>query len=253
MLGWLSEDGGYQDVFKAGGDLYVDMAKRIFGKEEISKDQRFVGKVAILGLGYGMGWEKFLATAQSYGLGTTSKQAKAIVDIYRESYHKIPAYWRFVDNAVKVAIKTDKKQTVGRVSFFLQDNYLKIELPSARHMSYLNPTVRTADSPIGRRPAAFHMGTNAVTRKWEERKTYGGRSVENICQGVARDLLVDAMMRLENAGYPVVFHVHDEVVCEVDKDYGSPEEMARIMCRVPPWAGGCMIEAEGFESERYRK
>jgi hypothetical protein len=98
-----------------------------------------------------------------------------------------------------------------------------------------------------------YLGVNSVSRKWEKVRTYGGKLVENVTQAVARDFLAEAMVRVENAGYPIVASVHDEIIAEREAGAGSLEEFEQLMRVVPKWGNGCPIEVEGFESVRYRK
>ena len=97
------------------------------------------------------------------------------------------------------------------------------------------------------------MGTNSVTRKWEHQSTYGGRLVENITQAVARDIMAEAMLRIDNVGYQIVLTVHDEIIAERTTGEGSLEEYLSLMCTLPDWAQGLPINAEGFENFRYKK
>ena len=104
-----------------------------------------------------------------------------------------------------------------------------------------------------RRYDLSYMGIDTETRQWKRTGTYGGKLCENVMQASSRDLLVDVMFRLEEAGYPVVMTVHDEVVIEVPEDFGSLEEVNALMRVVPEWAAGLPVAAEGWEGKRYRK
>jgi DNA polymerase len=97
------------------------------------------------------------------------------------------------------------------------------------------------------------MTVNSMTKQWVRTSTYGGKSCENICQGICRDIMADAMLRLEAAGYPVVLTVHDEIISEVPKDFGSVEEYEALVSTVPAWAKGFPLTAKGWRGERYKK
>ena len=123
-------------------------------------------------------------------------------------------------------------------------------------LCYPYPVVKPIDTPWGEvKPALHFWGVNGVTRKWEETKTYGGSLSENVTQAVARDLLSEAMLRLDDAGFPIVMHVHDEVVTEIAETEGDAVvgEIEGLMSVVPDWAAGLPISAEGWRGFRYRK
>lgn len=124
-----------------------------------------------------------------------------------------------------------------------------IRLPSGRRLSYIKPRIGT--NRFGG-DSITYMGVSA-SKKWERLETFGGKLVENIVQAIARDLLASAMMNVANAGYDIVFHVHDEIIAEVPDGQGSVDEMCMLMSINPDWADGIPLSADGYECEYYRK
>jgi DNA polymerase len=109
------------------------------------------------------------------------------------------------------------------------------------------------DGKPARRQVFAYKGVDSYTRKWTDCYAYGGLWAENVTQAVARDIMADAIKRLEAAGYPVILSVHDEVVSVVPEAFGSVDEFCTIMTELPAWAAGCPVEAEGWEGPRYKK
>jgi len=250
VLAWVAKERHLLETFRAGEDVYVKLASKIYNipQEDVSKDQRFIGKTATLGLGYQMGPKRFVATVAKFGREITDKFGEDVVQTFRESNPNVTELWYKLDRAVrKVINKKDEVEHINMLRIYRDGRYLNIDLPSGRKLSYYNPKLVLRENRFN----ISYMGVNSVTRKWERLTSYGGKFCENVVQAIARDLLVSAMFRLEAAGYETIFHVHDEVVIEAD--HGSIEEVNEIMCRVPKWAMYCPIDGEGYESERYRK
>jgi len=126
---------------------------------------------------------------------------------------------------------------------------LLFRLPSRRILSF--PQAKFVEGDRGM--DLVYNGMNNHTHKWGQIKAYGGSLVQSITQAVARDLLAEAILRLEKANYPIVLHVHDEIVADVPNGFGSLAEFEKLMCVLPDWAVGLPVTAEGYESQRYRK
>jgi len=140
------------------------------------------------------------------------------------------------------------------VKFKKSGSFLFCLLPSGRVLTYPYPEVKDVETPWGAmKPQLSYMGTDALTKAWTRIETYGGKLVENIIQAICRDLLAEAIVRLETAGYFVVMHVHDEIVCEVKDTFGSLGEMEKLMSFKSQWATGMPVAVEGWRGKRYRK
>lgn len=271
VLAWLAGQDDLVRLFNSGGKVYETMASRIYGVpvEQIVKTdpRRQLGKTAVLGCGYGMGAPKFQATCAKDGIEIDIDMAKTVVDVYRQSNDRIKQFWYDMENAAVAAVKNrGSVQRVGKIAFKVAGSFLFMRLPSGRFLSYPYPEVRAFDTPWGEpKEGLTYFSTIDVSKKakivedpnnsssWARIKTYGGMLAENATQAVARDVLADAMPRLEAAGYPIILTVHDEIVCEAPDGHGSVEEMEAIMCDLPAWASGLPVAAEGFEGARYRK
>ena len=247
VLAWLAGETELVKTFAAGGDVYKVMAKDIYGKpvEEITSAQRQVGKMAILGCGYGMGGKRFAEQCKAMGIEVDAEEAKRIVYVYRESNSAISNYWRqleeeFLENCRDVISQ--------------KGSFARLPLKSGRCLTYHNPRIVERETPWGAKQEAVEVDTlNSVTRQWTSQIIWGGLLTENVVQATARDLMAGAMMRLEMAGYPVIMSVHDEIICEVPDNHGTLAEMIDLMVEVPAWAKGCPIAAEGKEGPRYEK
>lgn len=263
-LAWLAGEEKVLDVFRSHGKIYEHAASGIYNVpiEEIGKEdpRRQVGKCAVLALGYGGGVGAFQSMARVYGVKVSDEQAEEIKTAWRASHPKIVRYWYDLEAAALDAVELGKQTSAGppgrEVKFKMAGPFLWCRLPSGRRICYPYPRVAERETPWGQMRRALHfMGENAVTRKWEEMSTYGGSLAENITQAVCRDLLAEAIIRLEAADYPVVFHAHDEAVVEIatSRAEGAVSEIERILSEVPSWAQGLPLSAEGWRGKRYRK
>lgn len=268
VIAWLAGEETLLRIFREGGDPYIHAASRIYGidQKQVTKAQRQIGKVAVLALGYQGGKGAFQTMAKGYGVEVPDKEADSIKKAWRESHPNIVKYWYNLERGAIAAIRSKGEViTVGGVSagrsvkYKKSGSFLWCQLPSERVICYPYPrvepmTFKHPDTGVSTtKDGILYKGEDSKTGKWVDMKAYGGLLAENITQAVARDLLVEAMFRLERAGYPVVFHVHDEICVETQKNFGSLQEVERIAEIVPEWAKDLPIEAEGDEGDRYCK
>lgn len=260
VLFWMAQDKAGLIALRLKQDLYKQMAAKIFSKpvSEITNEERHLGKTIVLGAGYGLGPTKFHASVTAQGIEITKRLAEKSISSYRDLHSGVPEFWRATEMAAKKAVATylNKKPQVfkaGLVSFFCEKKFLWAELPSGRRLAYYNPVLKIEKTPWGDDAAKlYHHGVNPLTKKWEQAGSFGGRLVENLVQAASRDLMVDAMKRIDKAGYKVILSVHDELIAEQTK--GKPvSEFVQLMEMVPDWAMGLPIKAEGWVGGRYRK
>jgi DNA polymerase len=255
-----------------------------------AKDDRQMGKVGVLGCIYRMGgggWGKHPKTkdvvktglwnyAEGYGVVMTQDQAHKIVDIFRESYIEIVQTWFFIEKSIAEVLQGERTVRylgpdncikIDKVTIDGRKPLLRIQLPSGRYLHYLDSSIEIVKMPWNKKnqetgededvykPGFTYYGLNQDTKQWSLIVSHGGKVFENIVQGIARDVLADKLLKLEDAGAPVVMHVHDEPVCEVQDDPFSLtiEEMIDIMSKPISWAPGLPLGADGFESKYYHK
>lgn len=251
-LAWLADHQAVLDVFRDGKDIYKFTASTMYRTpyNEVDKEQRFVGKVATLALGYQGGVRAFQKMAEVYGADVDEYQAIKIRNDWRKANNPICMLWVNTERAARNAVSyKGQKYKAAKGEFKWVAGDLLFKLPSGRVLSFPEAKLVAGDRDMD----LVYSGMNNHTHKWGEIRAYGGSLVQSITQAVARDLLAESVLRLEKAGYLVVLHVHDEIVADVPKDFGSLQEFERLMCELPNWAEGLPVDAEGYESERYRK
>jgi DNA polymerase bacteriophage-type len=290
---WLTGETWKLKAFRAfdggtGHDLYKMSYGKSFGvaPEDVTKDQRQVGKVQELALGYEGGVGAFVTFAAAYNIDLEQLPSKVLPlapewarneansfyawtvkerrptfglsqdafiacdvlkRVWRNAHANIAAHWAELKGVVMQAIEMPGNTfPCGKVKVRRDGNWLRIGLPSGRALCYPSPQI--VDGAI------TYMGLNQYSRKWCRLKTYGGKLFENICQAVARDVMAHNMPGIEAAGYEIVLTVHDEVICEApDSDEFNPEHLAGLLAANPPWAADMPLAAAGFETYRYRK
>ena len=279
VIAYLAGEQWRMDVFAKGGDIYCSSASQMFKvpveKHGVNGHLRQKGKVAELACGYGGG----VAALKAFGadkMGLTEAEMQDIVTQWRAASPTIPRLWRRVEDAAKAALQNPGRRAVvlrkyrdverarqnealtgrsgyspdflagGEVCTYWRDaDALRCKLPSGRILTYWGARLDNEGN-------ICFMGQNQTTRKWERTDTWGGKLVENIVQAYARDCLAVAMLRLDEAGYEIAFHVHDEIVAEAP--IGSRwEDMAEIMGRPIDWAPGLLLRGDGYETKFYMK
>lgn len=267
-----------------GPDLYKLAYARAFRVpvEDVTKDERQIGKVMELALGYEGGVGAFVDMAATYGIDLDAMASEVrqvlppdvidsgvwmwekfghrselsrdtfiacdgIKQLWRRSHPKITAGWKALKEASILAIQnpgTVYNVAQNKLAFKVEGRFLKMRLPSGRCLHYLDP--ETDGESLS------YMGVDTETRQWKRTKSYGGRVDENGDQAISRDLLVNGMLELEAAGYPTVGSVHDEEISEIDPSK-SLEEAQALFCRAPAWAAGLPLASEGWHAKRFRK
>lgn len=257
-LAWLSGDEPELEVYRSGKDPYIATAARILHKryEDITPEERSQpGKVATLFCGFGGSVGAVRKAKQCKDL-TDDEIKEQIITPWREAHPMAVAFWRDLEKAAVAAVREPGTVQYARSIAFnsCPDNFLKCRLPSGRLLYYYDPRIEPTETSWGEvKDALTYMTVNSQTRQWSRTSTYAGKLCENVDQAICRDLLAQAMLRLDAAGYQLTMSVHDEPVSEVPEGFGSVEEYERIMCEVPAWATGFPIAAAGWRGKRYKK
>jgi DNA polymerase bacteriophage-type len=260
-LAWLSGCKLLMEAFSTGSCPYRQFASRIYNVRadsvEKGSQERQMGKVAVLGLGYQMGGPKFQVTAAAppYHIELDTDRAKEIVNLYRTTYPEVPQMWRNCESAMMEAIQSKSQVTCGRVVFGCNGEWGWIVLPSGRPIWFYEPKVTRIDDPWREGKTKLqisYMGKDIRTKQWVRRHTYGGSIVESISQGMAGCLLQAIITRCEYAGLPVILTVHDEVVVEAN-ERESLDRFHEIVKTRPAWCPDLPIECESHEAVRYGK
>ena len=251
VIAWIAGEQWRQEVFAQGGDIYCASASQMFHvpvvKHGVNGHLRQKGKIAELALGYG-GSVGALKAMGALNYGLTEEELKPLVDAWRQSNPRIVKFWWDVDRATTTCVRDRVPAETHGIRFLYQSGMMFIVLPSGRKLVYVKPKM-----------GVNRYGSESVTyegvgeqKKWLRLESYGPKFVENIVQATARDILVEAMRRLEAAGYQIVMHVHDEAVIEAPAD-SSLEDICAIMGQTPAWAGGLLLRADGYVCDFYQK
>lgn len=253
VIAWLAGEKSTLEAFRDGKDLYCEAASRMFKvpveKHGVNSELRQKGKIAVLACGYG-GSVGALKAMGALRMGLAEDELKPIVDAWRAANPHIVWLWQEVEEAALKAITTRQPVRLRNLAFTLESGILFITLPSGRRLAYVKPGL-----------SQNRFGGNAITywgistgRKWECLETYGGKLIENIVQAIARDLLVNGMKNIAEFRLQIVMHVHDEIVIDEPLNSGfTVKDACKLMSRLPGWAKGLPLNADGYECGYYRK
>jgi DNA polymerase len=241
--------------FRSKEPIYELMAVDIFNKplESITFKERFVGKQAVLGLGYQMGANKFLETCINYGQDIGIDLATTAVEVYREKNFKIVNFWRFLNDTVMEAIEAPGTvRQIGPCKVASTGKFMFIQLPSGRSITYCMPRTAMVKKEWGRIPQIQYMGLHSKTNQWTWIDLYGGKLLENIVQAVARDVMREGIFSIVDAGFEFLLSVHDQILAQAEEP-GRLKEFINLITHVPSWANGFPLAAEGKQCLRFSK
>jgi DNA polymerase len=259
VLAWLAGEEWKVKAFEEfdkgiGPDLYLLSYSKTFYTpiDKVTKDQRQIGKVTELSMGYQGGKNAFQKMAKNYGVKVTDQRAEEIKNGWRKAHPKVVEFWWSMETiAIQAVTFPGHTAKSGKIAFRCEGDFLMCRLPSGRIMYYPFPEIEY-DSKWGKKQLTY-MGEDSYTRKWCKQKAYGGLLTENIVQGIARDILAESLLKLEEKDYPVVMHIHDQNVVEIKNGKGSLEEMEETMCSLPEWATGLPLAVDGSINKRFKK
>lgn len=266
-VAWCAGETKLLDSFSRGEDVYCQLASQIFGRPITRKEERerAIGKEAVLGCGYNMGQTTFATQVAARGidLAEARTSAESVVEGYRDAYPTIAGVrigeqpwrtgglWKDVEAAARKAVEHGTSSHAGRCLFLRDGTSLVIKLPSSRKLTYRNARLEE----VNERGSSKRILFDGPEKHKANTTTYGGKLVENTVQAICRDLLANAIVQCEREGWPVVLHVHDEIVLEVPADQADEalKRLVVIMSTPPEWAQGFPIQVEGYVADLYRK
>lgn len=252
ITAWLAGEKWVLEVFRTHGKIYEAAAANMLKIpiEEVTKEQRQKGKIGTLALGY-QGGVNALVTMGALQMGIAEEDLPGIVYGWRRINPMTVKLWYDVNDAAIIAVRDNvKTRTSKGITFHVEKGVLFVTLPNGRRLAYLRPKI--GPGKFGNDQLSYE-GLHQKTRQWVRLDTYGGKLVENIVQAIARDILAEGMLNVDDRGYNLILTVHDELVTEDPIGVGSIEEIEKLMTRVPSWAPGLPLGAEGFESQYYKK
>lgn len=254
VIAWIAGEQWRLDVFNSHGKIYEASASKMFKVpiDEIDKGSplRQKGKVAELACGYqgGVGALKSMGATE---MGLKGSELQGLIDDWRAANPQIVKLWGICERAARTAIRDKKLVRINQgVTFSYEQGILFIKLPSGRKLAYYNASLTTNSNGMN---SITYSGVEQKTKMWGRLDTYGGKLVENIVQAIARDCLAEAVKRIDEAGYTIVMHVHDEVILDVPISLDVEAYVTEIMSNPIEWAPGLPLKGDTYSSGFYRK
>ena len=249
MLAWLANEETLLDAFTEGKDVYKIMAASIYKKkvEDISKEQRFIGKQTVLGCGYGMGALRFQTQLKAFGVELDNKECQRIINVYRDTYPDIPALWKKADTSLGF-IKDNRQSKLGRGGVLHIDGADGIRLPNGLYVKYPNlRTLKDDDGVKSEKVYETRRGKSLI-----DTRIYGGKVIENVCQALSRIVIGEHLLAVSRR-YKVVMTVHDAIGCIVPSDEAAAglsfvEDCMKVQ---PKWAPDLPLDCEGGTGRSY--
>lgn len=253
VLAWLAGERWRLDAFRNGEDIYCASASQMFGvpvvKHGVNGELRQKGKVAELACGY-QGGSGALISMGALSMGLKEEELPDIIEQWRAASPHIVQFWWDMEKAAVDTVKTHEEHAAGRIRFQYYSGTLWMALPGGRKLAYLKPKLQP--NRFGRMSLTFEgVGNAAGSGGWSRQETYGGKLSENATQATARDILTEAMWRLEKAGFAIIAHVHDEVIIEAPAGQHTVDEVCSIMAQNPDWCPDCPLAAAGYLAPDY--
>ena len=251
VIAWLAGEHWRQEVFSNGGDIYCASASAMFHvpveKHGVNGHLRQRGKIAELALGYG-GSVGALKAMGALNYGVEEHELQPLVDAWRQANPAIVALWWDVDAAAKTCVAEKTVTDCHGITFEYKSGMMFVTLPSGRRLAYVKPKI--GENRFGGEAVTYEG--SGTQKKWLRLETYGPKLVENIVQATARDILAEAMLRLDAKGYRIVMHVHDEAVIEAPAETDLTD-ICVTMGQQPVWADGLLLRADGYVCDFYKK
>lgn len=255
VLAWVAGEEVMLEAYRQGLDVYKVMAVKLFNLKDVSQvddEQRRIAKNLVLGCGYQLGGAHFVDYCANAGLVIEEDFAINAVKTYRKGVPNIVKSWKKVEQLAVAAIQNPGQRYDGlQCTFYMREHWLCIQLPSGREIRY--PYARATPCIRWDKPSNEISFRTDYHGKFVREKTYGGKLIENIVQGIAFDVMQEGMLSAETSGYPVIGTVHDELLTLRDTGTTDIKHLEKLVCDIPAWGDGIPLASKGFVCERYKK